>query len=287
MARAPRRSGIRQLAGRLYHFLRRTGYWYLSGTDFSSERTGARLPCRVFSHQTPLIRNLSNTDMWLQYNKITNIGIAIRSLDGLLIRPGQVFSFWRLVGMPARARGYLPGMVLCRGRVVPGTGGGLCQLSNLLYWIALHSPLTVTERWRHGYDVFPDADRRQPFGSGATCSYPALDLQFRNDTDNTFQLLLGMDGTHLSGTLAAASPALASYRVIERCHRFEQEPWGGYSRHNMILRQTIDPGSGEVKREEFITENHAIMMYSPLLSPPAPVDSRPEPRSLDGMGIMS
>lgn len=268
MRGSTRRSGIRLLAGRVYHALRRAGYWYLSGTDFADERMGRRLPHVMFSHRTPLLRNLSNADMWLQYNKITNLGIAIGRLDGLVIRPRQVFSFWRLIGMPTRGRGYLPGMVLSRGRVVPGVGGGLCQLSNLLYWITLHSPMTIIERWRHGYDVFPDADRQQPFGSGATCAFPALDLQFRNKTDETFQLLLEMDGTHLKGALAAECPWKEEYRVVERDHRFIQEPWGGYSRHNILLRQRLNPCTGEVRSEEFITENHALMMYSPLLSPP-------------------
>ena len=63
----------------------------------------------------------------------------------------------------------MEGMILRNGRVASGVGGGLCQMTNLLYWMTLHTPLTVTERWRHGYDVFPDSNRTQPFGSGATC----------------------------------------------------------------------------------------------------------------------
>ena len=50
------------------------------------------------------------------------------------------------------------------------TGGGLCQLSNLIYWMTLHTPLTITERYRHSYDVFPDSNRTQPFGSGEPAS---------------------------------------------------------------------------------------------------------------------
>ena len=72
------------------------------------------------------------------------------------------------------------GMVLHNGGFKPGVGGGLCQLSNLIYWMTLHTPLTVVERWRHSYDVFPDAERTQPFGSGATVAYNHIDLQIRN-----------------------------------------------------------------------------------------------------------
>ena len=59
-------------------------------------------------------------------------------------------------------------------------GGRPVQMTNLLYWMTLHTPLTVTERWRHGYDVFPDSNRTQPFGSGATCFYNYMDLMVRN-----------------------------------------------------------------------------------------------------------
>ena len=70
-------------------------------------------------------------------------------------------------------------MVLHYGSFQTGIGGGLCQLSNLIYWMTLHTPLTVTERYRHSFDVFPDSRRTQPFGSGATCSYNYLDLQIK------------------------------------------------------------------------------------------------------------
>ncbi|MEI3305467.1 MAG: VanW family protein [Dysosmobacter sp.] len=56
--------------------------------------------------------------------------------------------------------------------------------------MTLHTPLTVVERYRHSHDVFPDANRTQPFGSGATCAYPHRDLMIRNDTQQPFQLCL-------------------------------------------------------------------------------------------------
>ena len=110
--------------------------------------------------------------------------LAAARLDGLTLKPGETLSFWRAVGRPTRRRGYVEGMILRNGRVASGVGGGLCQMTNLLYWMTLHTPLTVTERWRHGYDVFPDSNRTQPFGSGATCAYPHRDLMIRNDTDH-------------------------------------------------------------------------------------------------------
>ncbi|MCK9911052.1 VanW family protein, partial [Microbacteriaceae bacterium K1510] len=87
-----------------------------------------------------------------------------------------------------------------------GVGGGLCQLSNLIYWMTLHTPLTVTERYRHSYDVFPDAERTLPFGSGATCYYNYLDLQISNLTEQPFQLQIALTESHLAGEWRANLP---------------------------------------------------------------------------------
>ena len=143
-------------------------------------------------------------------------------------------------------------------------GGGLCQLSNLIFWMTLHTPLTVVERYRHSHDVFPDADRTQPFGSGATCAYPHRDLMIRNDTDQDFQLCLQVGETHLEGAWRAMRPPQVHYRILERDARIDQAPWGGYIRHNALYRQ-IEDLEGHLLEEEFLFTNDAIMMYSPLL----------------------
>ena len=152
--------------------------------------------------------------MQLQYNKINNLKIATKQLNKIIIKPGETFSYWRLIGNPTKRKGYVDGMILHYGKVTTGIGGGLCQLSNLLYWMTLHTPLTVTERYRHSYDVFPDSNRTQPFGSGATCSYNYLDLQIKNETNNTYQLLVYLTDTHLVGEWRSDAPVNEILRSI-------------------------------------------------------------------------
>jgi vancomycin resistance protein VanW len=139
---------------------------------------------------------------------VVNLRLAVARMDGLVLAPGETFSYWRLIGKPSRRKGYREGMVLYLGRIGSDIGGGLCQLSNLIFWMTLHTPLTVVERYRHSHDVFPDADRTQPFGSGATCAYPHRDLMIRNDTDQPFQLCLQVGETCLEGQWRAARPGL-------------------------------------------------------------------------------
>ena len=259
-----RRSWLRLWAGKRWYGWRRFLLWHSRRFQFAKERQRDCLPCLQFSHATPLLRKLQGAQMQYQYNKITNLKLAAVRLDGILLRPGETLSFWRLVGRPTRRKGYLDGMVLFLGRVGYDVGGGLCQMTNLIFWMTLHTQLTVTERYRHSHDVFPDSNRTLPFGSGATCAYPHRDLMIRNDTDQTFQLRIRVGMENLEGEWLAEHPPEARYEVVERNHYMNCGPWGGYIRHNELYRRqwTFD---GALLEEKFLLENNAIMMYSPLL----------------------
>jgi len=216
-------------------------------------------------HSTPLYRPLRNVDMWLQQNKVANLKFAAAKINGLVLKPGETFSFWRLVGKPTKAKGYSKGIVLRNGLFVPGVGGGLCQLSNLIYWMTLHTPLTVTERWRHTHDVFPDANRTQPFGSGATVVYNYIDIQIKNETPFIYQLFVKVGDFDLEGEWRCEQPLPQKYEVYESDHLITQEWWGGYMRHNVIRRKILDFDNNQIE-DDFVTENHAIMMYEPMLA---------------------
>lgn len=258
------RSFLRLYIGKKYYRIKRFAEWYFDKKKYARELQKEMLPNKVFFHQTLLLRQLKDVDMWMQHNKIKNLRLAIEKLDGLVIKPGETFSYWRLIGNTTKRKGYVEGMTLFYGTFRTGIGGGLCQLSNLIYWMTLHTPLNVTERHRHSYDVFPDANRKQPFGSGATCFYNYLDLQIKNDTNQAYQLHIYLTDKYLVGEWRTASPSVQTYKVYEKKHWVTQEYWGGYVRHNTIHRKVYN-GSGKEIDDQFITENHAIMMYNPFL----------------------
>lgn len=260
------RSRLRLTLGQWYFTGRRYLQWLIPGKPYASLiDTENQLPFKIASHHTPLIRSLQKADMQLQYNKITNLGLAAERINGLIVRPGETFSFWRLVGKPTRRKGYLEGMVLSNGAVCSGTGGGLCQLSNLIYWMSLHTPLTVTERWRHNYDVFPDSSRTQPFASGATVVYNYVDLQISNNTGVPYQLLIRLDDQNLYGEWRSSRPLEERYDVYEREHIIKAEWWGGYTRNNVLARKIYNL-NGEELSDEVICVNQAIMMYPPMIT---------------------
>lgn len=256
------RSRLRQIIGKEYFITKRKFNWFFGDNQWAETKEEKLFTNSIFQHKSIILRPLKDVDMYLQENKRVNLKIAISQLNRVIIKPGETFSFWKLVGRPSKRMGYLTGLVLKQGRIESDTGGGLCQLGNLLFWMFSHSPLTITERYRHGFDVFPDVNRKIPFGAGATLSYNYIDLQVKNETENTFQLNLWLDNTHLNGELLSMKKVEEVYKVEERNHIMKQQFWGGYSRHNQIFK--IEK-NGESVNEKLLVENHAIMMYNPFL----------------------
>lgn len=258
------RSDFRLRLGTAYYGFLRHLKWLKLRKRLARARQLQPLPHVHFSHRTPLLRELKDVDMWMQHNKVHNLRLAVPRLHGILLRPGEMLSYWKLIGKPTARKGYVEGMMLQGGEVRAAVGGGLCQLSNLIFWMTLHTPLTVVERHRHGFDVFPDSGRTQPFGSGATCFYPHGDLVIKNETPVTFQLFLRVGDTHLEGEWRAQEPPLFRYAVAERNHEMRMEPWGGYGRYNELVQQKFSQ-DGEFLSEKLVVENAAIMTYAPFL----------------------
>lgn len=173
------------------------------------------------------------------------------------LQPGETFSFWKMIGRPTRRKGYLEGVILHKGSFGSGIGGGLCHLSGFIYWMAIHTPLTVTERHRHGYDTTPD----KLFGSDATCFYNYKDLMITNNTEQPSQLHIEIGKDQLRGAWKSGAPPACRYEVYEKQSAVQHEDWGGCTRHNHLHRKIYGLG-GNIIGDEFIAENHAIMMYS-------------------------
>ena len=233
----------------------------LARVPFARGSSGSPLPFAMVRHRSLLRRRLGSSDPRLQETKIVNLGLAAAALDGLLIHPGEVASFWERVGPPTAARGFVEGLLLAGGEVRSGVGGGLCQASNLLYWMALHAPLAVVERHRHGFDPFPDEGRVLPFGSGATVFYNYVDLRLANPTDQTFQLRVWVSRTHLCGMLLTERAWPLSYHVEERAHRFLRDATGRVYRENELWRTTIDRRTGALAKTELVARNHCEVKY--------------------------
>jgi len=237
--------------------------WAFDSKCYAKELTDDKLPFRIKKHQSVLLKKLGSNHEELQINKITNLKIAAKQINGILIKPHETFSFCKLVGLPTKNKGYLKGMELSFGEARAGVGGGICQISNLIHWLVIHSPLTVTERHHHSFDPFPDDGRVLPFGSGATVFYNYLDYQFTNLTNHTFQINLWFSEKCLEGELRINEELKYAYHVIEKDHRFLKIDGLFYRRNEIWREKFLKFEGGKVIESEMLMKNFARVTYTP------------------------
>jgi len=230
-----------------------------SGSAKASGRV-ADFPAIMAEHATPLSRG-NEKDARLQRGKEKNLAVAAGKTDAIVIDPGETFSYHALVGWPSRLRGFRKGLELQNGELRSGIGGGCCALSNLLYLIALRSGMTITERHRHGLDLFPDHGRTIPFGCGATVFFPYADLKFTNPHPFPVLTECYLSDGQLVGRIRAASDPGFSFEIEERDHRFHQEG-NVWHRENRIvrIRRATD---GAILEEEEVARNKGRCLYDP------------------------
>lgn len=219
----------------------------------------ADFPFVLASHETPLRRATVPYDEAAQRGKETNVRIVAGLLNGIVIAPGSEFSYHCAVGRPTRKRGFLPGPELHGEKLELGLGGGACAVSNLLYLLALCSGMEITERHRHGYDLFPDHGRTVPFGCGATVFYNSADFRFRNPHPFPITLAICADQEALRGEIRAARDPGLVFEIYETDHRFDRAN-GRVIRENRIRRRTLDANGTKMKDEE-VAHNRAVLLY--------------------------
>lgn len=225
-----------------------------------------KLPNLVSAESNNMIKRGPGIDPELQYNKAINIGIAGGKINGTVIHPGETFSFWETVGKITRKKGYKDGRVIKKNRLISGLGGGLCNLSNTLHLLILHSPLDVTEFHMHSDALAPDEGKRVPFSAGTSVSYNNIDYRFKNNTDQDVQLLVWCEGDRMFAELRSEREFPYTYRLVEEDHCFRR--YGEkYYRDSKIFREICDRQTGEVVEKQLILDNHSEVMFDYSLIP--------------------
>ena len=193
-----------------------------------AEKKGAQLPFTVFTCKSNMYNKNTGFDMVYQHNKVHNLRLGADALEKLLIRPGEVFSYSRAVRYADKKIPYKDGLALRDGRLVTDYGGGMCQLSDLLFTLFLHSPLTIVERHGHKIKDFPDPDPAAPKGTDATVFEGWLDLKVKNNTEHTFQLTFDFEGEYIIGTLLSNMRDRMTYKVFNGRVEYLREEDGLY-----------------------------------------------------------
>ncbi len=144
--------------------------------------------------------------------KLHNLRLAAASLNDREIPPGGILSLARMLGEPSAKRGYRASRMLIDGDLVQGEGGGLCQLSGLLYLLGLHAGLGIVERHAHSRDIYTEGTRFCPLGSDATLVYGYKDLRLQNALPFSVAFRVETVDDALTASLCAPQP-VARHRV--------------------------------------------------------------------------
>lgn len=237
-----------------------------SKEKFTNIKQEKKLPNLVFSHSNTIIKVGKGIDPILQQNKAVNIQLACEAMNGLLIHPGETFSFWNLVGKTTKKRGYKKGRVIDQNNVNPGYGGGLCNLANTINVVVLHSPLAITEFHTHTDALAPDVHGRVPLSAGTSVCYNYLDYRFKNTTNQDVQLLTWCEDGQLKVELRSEKEFPWEYEIVEKDHHFHKEGDDFY-RISKIYRDTRNRGKSEIIDHKLIWDNHSLVQFDHDLIP--------------------
>ena len=232
----------------------------LAGNRYASDKLDTLLPYQLFESSCPLYNRETGFDMVYQENKVFNLKLAASALNQVVIRPNETFSFWKLVRYADRDVPYKDGLTVVDGKLTTAPGGGMCQMSNLLFWIFLHAPLTIVERHGHGVKDFPEPPSDAPMGVDATVSEGWLDLKVRNITEDSFQLSITFDEEHIIGRLLTDRDTGQFYEVVNGKPLY-------YRRNNKVFeevdvnQETILAATGACVFEKLLYRNKCEIGY--------------------------
>jgi vancomycin resistance protein YoaR len=201
------------------------------------------------------------------HNRRHNIHVACAAIDGTVLMPGEVFSYNQIVGPRTERAGFRTAPVIIHGELVPGTGGGICQVSSTLYNVALLGDLKIVRRSHHQFPVHYVAP-----GRDATVAYGSLDLRFANSLPGPVALDVKTAGSrvvvHLYGTAACKRDVqLVSSRVTRSRPRVKAGRGLTPPGKRVIVTRVVRRADGTVRREVISHDSYA----------PAPTSSHAPP----------
>lgn len=227
---------------------------------YSRTREKERLPHLLFESACPMYNENTGFDMIYQENKVHNLKLAAAKLDGLLIRPGETFSFCLATRSADRETPYKDGLAVVDGKLTTAYGGGLCQITNLLFWVFLHSPLTVVERHGHLVKDFPEPPSDAPIGVDATVAEGWKDLRVKNETEQTFQIGIAFDETRIIGRLYVEKEPHFFWKVENGNVLYSREE-GRVFEEVDVIQKKVSLRSGETQAQRVMYRNRCEIRY--------------------------
>lgn len=187
--------------------------------------------------------------------RVHNINIGSDKYNGILIEPGEIFSFNENLGPVTAAEGYLPELVIKRGKTIPEYGGGLCQVSTTMFRAVMYAGLQIIDRYNHSYAV---SYYGTP-GFDATIYPPNPDLKFKNNTQGTILIQSRVEGTKLIFEIYGKDDGR---RVeIDGPHTYDKKANGAVK---AWLKRTVYNESGSIMLEKTFYSNYKSPNLYPI-----------------------
>ena len=242
----------------------------LTEPDMTAEGLEATLFRDVLGHSDTYVGGVAN--------RVSNVRLMANAVNEMVLLPGEGFSY--LAVMNANRGGFLEAPAYVRGETVDEIGGGICQVSSMIYYCVFHADLKVVQRAQHAYLVGYIKD-----GLDATVFNPAPDFKFENDTEFPIKIISKMEGRNLSisilGTktndyVVSFERAYSDSNPYETIYEFNEavpvgkveEKVSGYTGVKVIVWKVIHDAEGNLISREVESNNNyrrrdRILMINP------------------------
>lgn len=233
---------------------------YFDKNHYAKVKTDKELEFIVSEVDCPMVNHKTGFDIQYQQNKIFNCSLASNTMNKIVIGPGETYSFWKLVKNADKSTPYKDGLVVVDGKTTTAYGGGLCQLSNLLFNLFLRSPLSIVERVGHRVKEFPELSNDVVLGIDATIAEGWIDLKIKNDTTNNYQIQLIFEGEDVKAVLRCDKENEYNYEILNKnLQRYVHD--GKVVEEVDVWRRMKDKETHEMMFEEMLYHNCCILGY--------------------------
>ena len=202
-------------------------------------------------------------------NRTVNIKVGSEKFNGILVAPGEEFSFDKLLGPVDASTGYLPELVIKDNATLPEFGGGLCQVSTTVFRAAMQAGVKITERHNHSYAVRYYGTP----GFDATIYPPYTDFRFLNNTPGYLLIQTHIDGTKLFFEFWGTDDGRQV--TIDGPHPYDRKPDGSVK---SVLKRIVTDKDGNVIENDTFNSNYK----SPTLYPHEPAKQATNSDSASG-----
>ncbi|MCL5435695.1 MAG: VanW family protein [Patescibacteria group bacterium] len=203
-------------------------------------------------------------------SRIQNIRTGASKFDGVILKPGEEFSFNHYLGPVSAEAGFKPELVIKSSGTVPELGGGLCQVSTTAFRAALYGGLPITARKNHSYAVKYYA----PQGTDATIYPGAVDFKFQNDTPAYLLIHTRVEGTKLYFEYYGTKDARTV--TIDGPYQYDFQPGGAMKAR---LSRTVVAADGKSSTEDFFSKYVSKDLFPTVYEFPTPTAEQSTPQA--------